>query len=420
MEWAIMRYAPIVVLLAAWLLFPGPRVADAQGLIGEAVRTVTSPWRLMSHRGGRRTAHARRHHQRVAHGRHRARVAHGTRSRAPAAAAATAGGAAAGAAANAATEGAATTGVPGPVADRRQAAAAMSAQPGWAGPLYWPYATDDLLGYALQPSNAGIRFWGHGARDLADAMFVRPGTASANWNEMCGAQRPLNAWTDEIAQVVQPNEAQRAKLDDLGAAFEQADKSIRGTCPTAETKGPVQRVDVMRDRLWAMRQAVVLMRPPLEGFYQSLDERQRTLLNDMRATTGSTEPAGATPAQISLHVCADPAAAAVPWPNAQIERRVRPSNEQRQSLQTLQATTQGMGQLLMASCPRQVPATVLERLDAAEKRLDAMLYAARVIEPQLRTVHSALRDDQRTAFDALGQEARGAAPGAPSMAKGER
>jgi hypothetical protein len=341
----------------------------------------------------------------------------------PAAGAAAGGAAAGAAAATAATEGAAgapNTSMQAPSADRRQAAAAMSAQPGWAGPLYWPYATDDLLGYALQPSNAGLRFWVHGARDLADAMFVRPGTASANWNEMCGAQRPLSAWTDEIAQMVQPNEAQRAKLDDFGAAVEQADKSIRGSCPTAETKGPVQRVDVMRDRVWAMRQAVVLMRPPLESFYQSLDERQKTLLNGMPVTTGSTAPTGATPAQLSLQVCADPAAAAVPWPQAQIERRVRPSNEQRQSLQTLQATTQGMGQLLMASCPRQVPATVLERFDAAEKRLDAMLYAARVIEPQLRTFHSALRDDQKTAFDALGQEARGAAPGAPSMAKGER
>src|SRR5262249_33648485 len=192
------------------------------------------------------------------------------------------------------------------------------------------------------------------------------------------------------------------------------------SCPTAETKGPAQRVDAMNDRLWAMRQAVVLVRPALEKFYETLDGQQKARLNDLSSTTGSAQPGGSAPAQLSLQACADPAAAYVPWPKEQIERRVRPTNEQRQSLQTLQSTTEGMGQLLMASCPRQAPSTPLERLDAAEKRLNGMLYAVRIIGPQLRTVHNVLRDNQKAAFDSLGQEARGAAPGAPSMAKRER
>ena len=63
--------------------------------------------------------------------------------------------------------------------------------------------------------------------------------------------------------------------------------------------------------------------------------------------------------------CADPASAMVPWPSEEIEQRVRPTQEQRESLQALQMTVQGLGQFLMASCPKDPPTTPLERLGAA-------------------------------------------------------
>src|SRR5262249_49924482 len=99
--------------------------------------------------------------------------------------------------------------------------------------------------------------------------------------------------------------------------------------------------------------------------------------------------------------CADPAAAMAIWPGDQIERRVHPSAGQRQKLQTLEMTTQGMAQQLMASCPAEPPPTALARLDAAEKRLNAMLYATRVAGPALRGFYDSLSEEQRAEFNAI-------------------
>jgi hypothetical protein len=43
--------------------------------------------------------------------------------------------------------------------------------------------------------------------------------------------------------------------------------------------------------------------------------------------------------------------------------------------------TQGMMQFLMASCPGESSTTPLARLNAAEKRLNALLYVSRLMAP---------------------------------------
>jgi hypothetical protein len=63
-----------------------------------------------------------------------------------------------------------------------------------------------------------------------------------------------------------------------------------------------------------------------------------------------------------------------------------------------------MAQWLMASCPTDVPSTPLARLDAAEKRLNAMLYAARVVGPALSGFYNSLSEDQKAAFNSIGRQ----------------
>jgi hypothetical protein len=180
-------------------------------------------------------------------------------------------------------------------------------------------------------------------------------------------------------------------------------------CPAANAPAtPTGRLDAMTDRLWAMRQATIILRPRFENFFNALTEEQRA-----RVAGGDRSEAMRAAA-----ACADPAAAMVPWPNEAIERRVRPASEQRESLQALQMTVQGMGQFLMASCPAEPPATPLKRLDAAEKRLNAVLYAARMTGPALHGFYDSLKPEQKAAFDTLKVQPRSA--GAPAMARGAR
>ena len=389
-----MHRGKMLLLLAALGLMP--TAADAKPSI---VRMMTAPLRMVAPGlPGLRIGHRGRHHRKVAHARHhKSAVARAARRGAPAAAAAPA--------APMADQDGQTSGV----AQGQDAAPArgepVRAEPGWAGPVYWPHASDDLFDYVFRA--AGERFWARGGRDLADAILMRDSKAEGA-AELCGGRQEgdVSAWQEPIAQAVQPNDAQRGAFDTLKSALAEASRNIKNHCPAAKTAAsPTQRLDAMTDRIWGMRQAVVLMRAPLEKFSNTLDEQQKTRFGD---AIGERHDSSADPGAASawMHLCADPTAAMTPWPNEQIERRVRPSNEQRQNFQTLQMTTRGMAQQLMASCPKAPPVTALERLDAAEKRLNAMLYAARMVGPALRAFYDSLSPEQKTRFTAVGGESR--------------
>lgn len=268
----------------------------------------------------------------------------------------------------------------------------------WVGPLYWPYAADDLLDYAFLPSGSSDRFWAHGAGDLFQAMFA-PTSQRTNWIEMCGSrQGGATAWLGPIEQAVKPTEAQRVALDDVRRALVNANNGVKSACPAAETAAsPVQRLNAMSERLWAMRQAIVLVRIPFEGLYNSLSSNQKARLTDESARTeGRADDPAAQPSG-AARLCGATMAAAE-WPADHIEQRVRPSDEQRRALDTLRMTAMGMAQLLMASCPQDAATTPLARLQAAEKRLNAMLYMVRIVGPAFHGFYSSLSDEQKAAF----------------------
>lgn len=277
---------------------------------------------------------------------------------------------------------------------------------GWVGPLYWPYGSDDLFDYAFQPAGTDDRFWARNGGDLTDAIFMRGGDAKAGWADMCGSRRGgTNSWIDPIEYAVEPTDAQHPALDALQAALVKAGNGIKVACPAADTRAnPVQRLDAMTDRLWAMRQAVVLIRMPLETFVGSLGEEQKRRLNGATSRPARRDVTATDARPGAARLCADPAAAMAEWPSAEIGQRVRPTDEQRRSLDTLRTMAQGMAQWLMASCPAEAPSTPLARLDAAEKRLNAMLYAARVVGPALSGFYNSLSEDQKAAFNSIGRQ----------------
>jgi LTXXQ motif family protein len=286
-------------------------------------------------------------------------------------------------------------------ADPRTPPGAGAARPpgvaSWVGPLYWPYAADDLLDYAFLPSGSSDRFWAHGAGDLFQALFAP--TSGRAGIEMCGSrQGGTGTWIGPVEQAIKPTEPQRVAFEDVRRALVNANNGIKSACPAAETvASPVQRLNAMSDRLWAMRQAVVLVRIPFEGLYNSLSGNQKARLTDESARTEgrgddpTAQPSGA--ARLCLATMAG-----AEWPSDHIEQRVRPSDEQRRALETLRMTATGMAQLLMASCPQDATTTPLARLQAAEKRLNAMLYAVRIVGPAFHGFYSSLSDEQKTAF----------------------
>jgi hypothetical protein len=103
---------------------------------------------------------------------------------------------------------------------------------------------------------------------------------ASNPHAQCDAQ--VMAWpTDQINRVVQPNDAQRAKLDALQSAATSAEDTIKAACPTQMPATPPERLAAAGSHLKAMLQAVDSIRPALHDFYDSLNNDQKARFNTL-------------------------------------------------------------------------------------------------------------------------------------------
>src|SRR6185436_13085203 len=83
---------------------------------------------------------------------------------------------------------------------------------------------------------------------------------------------------DEIADAVQPTDAQVAALRDLGSASLTAAQYIRAACPAQAMLTAPGRLAAMQQRIEAMQAAVAMIRPKLESFYGGLNDEQKARL----------------------------------------------------------------------------------------------------------------------------------------------
>ena len=101
-----------------------------------------------------------------------------------------------------------------------------------------------------------------------------------NPQAQCDAQ--VMAWpTDQINRLVQPNDAQRAKLDALQSAATSAQDTVKAACPTQMPATPPERLAAAGNHLKAMLQAVDSIRPALHDFYDSLNNDQKARFNTL-------------------------------------------------------------------------------------------------------------------------------------------
>ena len=84
---------------------------------------------------------------------------------------------------------------------------------------------------------------------------------------------------DRIDQEVQPDERQKAALDNLANASARAAEMLKSNCQTATALTPTGRIEAMRQRIGTTLNAVIMVRPALEAFYGSLSYEQRARFN---------------------------------------------------------------------------------------------------------------------------------------------
>jgi hypothetical protein len=62
---------------------------------------------------------------------------------------------------------------------------------------------------------------------------------------------------------------------------------------------------------------------------------------------------------------------------------------------------------LNASCPKQTPQSLPDRVHAVEQRLAAMIAALRTVRPALADFYGSLSDEQKARFNMMGQPSQG-------------
>jgi hypothetical protein len=306
---------------------------------------------------------------------------------------------------------------------------------GWVGPLYWPFAYYDMDDYLWWGDDYDDAFWGYGYGDIYVSMFapygyddltgylprytgsnpnargqaaLASGTPSAQIDQlaqMCGedsrdiAGLPI----DQFQQTIQLNDAQRAALDELANASVKAAQDIKAACPTDISLTAPARLASMQQRIEAMNAAVVTMQPPLDKFYDLLNDEQKARLSalgkDRRQSPAEEKTAG-----LLAKNCGAAQLNVPDWPTAEIERAVRPTEAQRASLVALQTATAKAEDMLKASCQPDNALTPPARLAAVGKRLDVMLQAVKTVRSALNDFYGALNDEQKARFEAIGPQ----------------
>jgi predicted transcriptional regulator len=90
-------------------------------------------------------------------------------------------------------------------------------------------------------------------------------------------------------------------------------------------------------------------------------------------------------------------------PMERIEQALQPSGEQRASFDDLKAASAKAEEIMKVSCSNEIPLTPLSRLDAVEKRVDAMIQAVQTLRAPLDTFYDSLTDEQKRRLDSLAE-----------------
>jgi hypothetical protein len=316
---------------------------------------------------------------------------------------------------------------------------------GWFGPVFWPYAYDDMFAYVFWPLDSfdyGEAFWAFAYDDLFGGIFwadaeveTEPGnviaTAEADipsfgdrsragvlglegqsreFAQICGDRTPgLSQWPIlRIAQSVGLTREQRTALKDLQTAAAEAARALKSACPVETPTTPAGRLDAMQERVRAMLRAIDLVRPALEKFYAPLSDAQKARFDaTVSQTSGGDEAVGSASGENELvpQICTDHPGGLSVQTVDRIENVVRPTAAQRGALDEFRTAAARAAQILRDACPVGTPGNPPERLAAMHQRLGAMLDAASMVRPALQNFYASLTDAQKARFNAVGKQA---------------
>ena len=276
---------------------------------------------------------------------------------------------------------------------------------GFVGPLFWPYAFQDLSDYTFLPY-AYDTFWPYAFDDVfagiygayAPEYYSLEGAGRTAAQICSGQEQGLTDFPIErIAQQVDPDQHQQTLLDDLKDASAQALSILQAACPSELPSTPTGRIAAMRTRVDAMLQAVQVARPALDKFYQSLTDEQKERFNVIDQDVEATGQQQADIADLCQRTKRD----AGPLLD-RTERALHLSYDQDAALKDLKEASAKAADLLKAGCGSEQPITPTGRLAAMEGRLNGIVRALDLVQAPLEKFYNSLSDEQKARFNRLG------------------
>lgn len=304
---------------------------------------------------------------------------------------------------------------------------------GWVGPVFWPFAHDDLTTAIIFGDTTSLSLYGYG--DIYAAIFApyvatelaayiapqgRRARRIPSAETLCEASDAGGLPVERVTAAVAPNESQRTALDELASAWAAARDTIRAACPTQAPATAAERLGLMSERLQAMIKAIDAVAPPLSKFVGLLNDDQKArlnaLANERRAALAAALPKDAQ-AAAACKPDYDPRydekaqrqyeqLVQQQWPVAEIASTLKLDEIARARLDVLQDTTLRTVETLSA-CPAEAAATPQARLAAVKARLETMLQAVGGVSDALDDFEADLSDEQKAGFEAIGPK-RGA------------
>lgn len=285
---------------------------------------------------------------------------------------------------------------------------------GHSGLPAWPEAFEQIVTYTFWPAEGAPLVRAQGFNLITATTTGLAATrgasrvASAAVADAAGCGDPQatdDRWpTAVVGQMLQLNAVQDAALERLQQAIDQAVTGLnKAACPDEMAATPEARLDAMVRRLWAIRDAGIYIRTPLQAFYDILDDGQKAKLKapsneEKRGAKAAKETAGR-----QERACAASNMQAAERLNGEIEAALRLPAEATQATAALRKVSSDMAKMLSAACMQPIADDPIGRLDAANARLASINYAAMAVREALNGLRMQLNDEQKMRLSSLGR-----------------
>jgi hypothetical protein len=290
----------------------------------------------------------------------------------------------------------------------------------WFGAAFWPYWFGDYFSFVIWPYDYYDSFWDYGPdaifgsafwpygeyaygrygrRGAGDASGIAAGQANFPAADAvlqsCGGFAPgVGDLPLQQFEKIAVSDDQRATLNDLKAAVSRASAILQRGCPSQAPLTPAARLDAMELRLKAILDANDAVRDPLVRFYGSLDANQKEKID----ASAQARPKRRRRDADIRDVC-DGQAGFTDVSADSIAKTVALSDDQQRKLEAMKKASNQASNHLKETCPSGIPDTIEGRIEAAQRRIEAMIEAVNTIRPAVKDFYASLTDEQKASLN---------------------